>query len=251
MPVSRACRDVTTPIPRACDHPVPEPASSACCATTTASSSVRQRTEVLHGAPQQPGVAHRVPVVGEDPDPGLPQLVEMRQCLTPPPEGDATCRHHLGQPAVRSPLRYVAGEVPAVDRGVGVGHRHQGGEPPGGGGGRTRGDVLLPLLTRLAEMGVQVDQSGTYPAPGDVDGVSRRRSRTQRPLTWVPVTSDVGGDGALWPKDRSPFQHQVSHCCPPATGRAPPSAPPPRSQPGGGSASAGRPPPPGRVRSRG
>ncbi len=209
-----------------------------------------QRTEILHGTAQQPGVAHRVPVIGEDADPGLPQFIEMRQCLTPPPQRYGSCRHHLHQPGASPPFLHVAGEVPCVDRGIGVGHRHQGGEPPGGGGGRPRGDVLLPFLARLAEMGMEVDQPGTHPAPGDIDGCFRVDPGLNG-AHLGPGDGDVGGDGAIRPKDRPPFQHHVSHCCPPATGRAPPSAPPPRSQPGGGSASAGRPPLPGRVRPRG
>ena len=175
-----------------------------------------QRGEVLHGAPQQPGVAHRIAIVGEDSDTRFPQFVEMGEGVTPPSEGDATCRHDLCQPGVPAPLLHVAGEVTAVDRGIGVGHRHQSGEPPGRGGGRPRCDVLLPLLSRLAEVGVQVHQPGPHPAPGDVDGVLRFDPGLDRGHH-SPGDGDVSSHGASRPEDRPSFQDQVSHCDRPAT----------------------------------
>ena len=209
---------------------------------------------VLQGEPHHARGLDAVPVVGEDPDPRLGHLADVRERLTLQPARDRPGRVHLAQAG-------LVGERPDLgDHGHVVGHRvrvrhgAEGGEPPGGGGPRSRLDGLLVLGSGLAEVGVEVHQAGGHDQATRVDdlgpgldgdlGVHRRHD---------PVLDQHVGDGVV-AADRvhQPHpaeQHAARHRGPP---RAPPRSPAgwPGRSPGPGRPAGPPPRPPGSRRLR-
>ncbi len=167
---------------------------------------------VLHGAPQQTGVGHRVTVVGEEPDAGSPQLVEVSQLPALPAGRDAAGRGDVYEPHFTAPVDDVAGQVPRVDDGVRVRHGDDGRVPAGGRGGRAGGDVLLVLLARLAQVGVEIDEAGRDPGAGSVDLVGGTPGDLRTGLGHHAVgDAHVALDGPLGPEHDAVADDHVTH----------------------------------------
>ena len=151
---------------------------------------------VLQRPAHQPGVLHAASVVGEDPDAELGHLSQRRQLLAGPAHGDGPGRVDVAQRGTTE-LLHLAHDPGAVDGRLGVRHGHHRGEPAEGGRPRAGLDRLGLLPTRLAEMGVEIDQPRRHDASGGIDGVLAALLRQVGPdrgdAAGAGVDGDVGG----------------------------------------------------------
>lgn len=127
--------------------------------------------DVVQRPAHEAGVVDAAAVVGEDPHPGpgagheaqLGQFGALERLRHRPDRVDV---HEPGGAAeVEHPLGHLRG---VADR-VGVGHREHRGEAPDSGGCGPRGDGLRVLVARLAQVGVQVHQTGQQDQAVGVD----------------------------------------------------------------------------------
>ena len=115
-------------------------------------------------------------VVGEEAYPQRGELPDGSEALAGPPHGDGPRHRHLAH-RPRTQREHLERHRRAVDGRVGVGHGHHGREPPQGGRPGPALHGLGVLGAGLAEMGVQVHESGSHQAP---PGVEHRRPRRHR-----------------------------------------------------------------------
>src|SRR5688572_29898321 len=94
---------------------------------------------------------------------------------------------------------------------IGVGHRYHRGKSAGGGCPRPAGDVFFPLLSGLAEMDVQVDESRPDPGSAGIErllGVELSPELGDPPVNYEQVVFEqaiggehsavANGDGVHW-----------------------------------------------------
>jgi hypothetical protein len=128
----------------------------------------RECSRVLERAPHDAGLADARPVVGEDPDAERVQLPHRRELLAAAALGDAARRRNVahGFAARREHGRDDGG---VVQRRFGVGHGDDRGESSERGGAGAGFDRLRLFVSRLAEVGVQVDEARHDHAAGGIE----------------------------------------------------------------------------------
>ena len=187
--------------------------------------------QIVHGLAQQRGVGDGVAVVREDPHPGIPQLIEMGELLSLSPHRDRSCGDHVYLPDALSPIGHEAGEMAGIGGRIGIGHGDHGGIAAGGRSSRSRSNVLFPFLARLAQVGVQVDESWSDPGAVALDqrcGVEARSDLDDHALG----DANVSVDHAVLGQDAPTGENQLTHRAHlPSGGTRPPFGPPPRSTP--------------------
>ena len=112
-----------------------------------------------------------LPVVGEDPDPGLRHLADVREQLALEASGDGSGGVDVAQGGLVRQGPDLRHHRDAVGDGVGVRHGAHRGEPPGGRRSGPRLDRLLVLEPGLPKVGVQVDEAGGHHQPVGVQDV--------------------------------------------------------------------------------
>ena len=128
-----------------------------------------ERARVLERAAHQAGVHHRAAVVGDRDDAALLHVRDVGEHLALEALRDRADRPHPhGADLLRAPHDQLGHRALVVDR-LGVRHAADRGEPARGRRARAGLDVLLVLLTGLAQVDVQVDQPGHDPQVLDVD----------------------------------------------------------------------------------
>ena len=167
--------------------------------------------QIVHRLTEQPCVCNDVAVIREDPHAGRPEFVEMRQLLADAALGDCSDRQHLNQPDLCAPGRDKPGYMTRVCGGIGVRHREDGGVSPGRRGSRAGLDIFLPLLARLTEVGMEIDEPRPNPGSFAVDRVAALEVGAD--LSDEPVTNpDVGLVETFRRKNGSPGKDQITHC---------------------------------------
>ena len=128
-----------------------------------------QLHRALERGTHQRRVGHLVAVVGEDAHPRFVQGFEVRQALPGAADGDAAGGMDVAKPYLLAPAAHCGDGLHRVLGGVGVGHGHDGGEPAQRCGPRAALDGLGLFAAGLAQMDMQVDQTGGDPAAPAVD----------------------------------------------------------------------------------
>ena len=145
-----------------------------------------------HGAPDRLAEQARgeavATVVAEGGGPGGGAGLHVDQLLSLQPLGESAAGQHLDRGG-HGPEGRLLDPVGAVDRRHRVGHRHDLGETPGRGRLRAAVDGLGALVTRLTEVGVDVDEARTEDDRGAARGWGEVDDR-QRPLAHVLVDGD-------------------------------------------------------------
>ena len=164
-------------------------------------------SDVLHRPPEQTGVGDCVAVIGEEPNPGGPQIVEVCEVGPLLAQADRTARNHANWLAPGD----LPGEVAGVDHRVGVRHGNDRSESAGDRCGHARLDVLLPFLAWLAQVGVQVEEAGPHPGIGRIDDLVSVRvdaglDAGDRPVDELDV--DVFDSGV---RDHRPTGDEILH----------------------------------------
>ncbi len=182
---------------------------------------------VLQGEPHHARGLDAVPVVGEDPDPCLGHLADVGERLPLQPARDRPGRVHLAQAGLVGERPNLGDHGHVVGDRVGVRHGAQGGEPPSGGGSRSRLDGLLVFGSGLAEVGVEVHQARGHDEATCVDDLGPGRDGHPRVhRRHDPILDEHVGDGVVVAhgihEPRPAEQHAARHRGPP---RAPPRSP--------------------------
>ena len=122
-----------------------------------------ERTGIGQGIAQERRVVHRCPIVTEAHGAGVRQLPERRQAFAGSPLGDRAVDQHPDRRrrSVRE-TQHVAQARGPVERRVRVGHRAHRREATVGGCGETGRDRLGVLVAGLAQMHVEVDETGQH-----------------------------------------------------------------------------------------
>ena len=132
-----------------------------------------ERLDVLQRPTHQHRVVHAVAVVAEDPHPGgrVGHRAELGELLAGQPDGDGADRVDVAVAALAAEPPDLLDDAGGVGDRVGVGHRVHGGEAAH----RRRlgaGEHGLGVLAaRLAQVGVEVDQTGQGDQARGVDGL--------------------------------------------------------------------------------
>ena len=128
-----------------------------------------ETSDLAHGGFEELCVGDRVAVVGEQPYPRPPHLVEVGEAATGPARGQGARWQNVDQTDLATPRGHEPGQVSVVDGRRRVRHRHHRRVAAGRCGLRARSDVLFVRSARLPQVRVQVDQSGPHPAARAVD----------------------------------------------------------------------------------
>ncbi len=164
---------------------------------------------VVEGSAHQRAVLDAGPVVGEERDPEVRQLTHRSKRLSRPPHGDGAGHRHVGQCAPAEG-EHLGHHPRRIERGLGVGHGHDGGEAAQRRGPGARLDRLGLLAAGLAQMGVQVDQAGPDETATGIEdaGAAGRVDRRADRGDGGPVDRDVGAGDAVGADDRSAPDHE-------------------------------------------
>ena len=136
---------------------------------------------VLERTSHQQRVLHAVAVVGEDPHADGGEFGERGELVTVPADGDRRCRKHVAQPGPHALAADEVDDLDAVLRRVGVRHGDDRGEAAERRGTAAGLDRLGLFLAGLAQVDVEVDESGAHHTAGGVDQlVSLRSSSSPR-----------------------------------------------------------------------
>ncbi len=197
-----------------------------------------ERLGVFEGTPEDQCAAHRPSVVRECDGPRFLELREVRHLFPFQPARDSRHGEYVCRPLGRRLLPDVPRHFRMVVHRVGVRHADDGGEPPRGGRGRSRPDVLFPLESGIAKVDVHVDQARENPFPGRVD------HRAVKPLGSFPVGKEIrylsvrNHDAPPFIPSRFGIDHSSflneQHCAPPREGKAAPFGWRRRTPPGSG-----------------
>ena len=145
-----------------------------------------ERLHVLQRPAHHHRVAHALPVVGEDPDPGggVGHRAELGQLLAAQPDGHRPDRVDVAVAGLAAQPPDLLDDAGGVGDRLGVGHRVHGGEAAQRGRLGAGLDGLGVLAAGLAQVGVQVDQAGQRDQAG-----ARRRPRHPRRSAPVPISA--------------------------------------------------------------
>ncbi|CAB4953369.1 unannotated protein [freshwater metagenome] len=119
-----------------------------------------ERAGVLERASHELRVLHAVAVIGKDAHTRCGELTERGEPLASAADGDAARRQHLAQPGALALGAHELDDGDAVLRRVGVRHRHHRSEATERSAAAAGLDGLGFFLARLAEVHVQVDETG-------------------------------------------------------------------------------------------
>ena len=181
--------------------------------------------QVVHRLSHEAGVGNRIPIVGEHPDPGLPQLVEVGELFAVASHRHRSCWPHIYEAGRASTVDDEPCQMAGVDGRIGVRHRNDRGVTAGGGCRRAGRDVFLPLLPRLAQVGVEIDEPGAHPGPVTLDDGVRHQIASDLDDRSVG-DADVGFDHAVLGEDAASCEHEIIHRAHPQAGEiGPPFAP--------------------------
>src|SRR5690606_37888297 len=109
-----------------------------------------------------------VAVVGEDPDPGPVQRLEIDRLFALPPHGQRGRWDHQDYRLQPGPSSHVLDEVHRVGGRRRVGHGDHGREPARRGCPGPGDQVLLPGLARVPQVGVEIDKARPHELAGHV-----------------------------------------------------------------------------------
>ena len=136
-----------------------------------------QVAKIGHDPSQQPGVRHRVAIIAEDPHSRLVHGVETGHLHTGATLGQGTRNHDFQAVDCAGLLNSGDSRRPIFHRRHRVGHRHYGRETACDRRPRPRLHILLPCLTGVAQMDVEIHEARAEPGPIGIDHPGSVRDR--------------------------------------------------------------------------